>query len=158
MKRTRNWATLIYPRVNETDETKCPEDWAEIISKWGVRVCVSPLHDKDVKEDGTPKKPHRHVLVAFDGVKDVEQVRELFESVGGVGCEPINSLYAQVRYLTHMDNPEKAQYSAVDVLTFGGFSYKAYATNKEDEEKDTAKGMGEICHIINEKGISQQRT
>lgn len=151
-KRTRNWATIIYPRQAD-EETTCPENWADILAEMGVKVAVSPLHDKDVLGDGSPKKPHRHVLLAFDGVKTAEQVKELTAKIGGVGVEPINSLYAQTRYLTHQDNPEKAQYSSVDVLTFGGFEYRRYASTKEDEEKETIGKMGQIFSVIAEKNI-----
>jgi hypothetical protein len=147
-KRTRNWSTIIYPRQTEQDETTCPDNWADILGELGVKCAVSPLHDKDVNGDGTPKKPHRHVLVAFEGVKSREQAIELFDRIGGVGAEPVNSLYGMTRYLTHMDNPEKAQYSTMDVLTFGGFEYRRYASTKEDEEKETVGHIGEIMEIV----------
>lgn len=147
-KRTRNWSTIIYPRQTEQDETTCPDNWADILGELGVKCAVSPLHDKDVNGDGTPKKPHRHVLVAFEGVKSREQAVELFDRIGGVGAEPVNSLYGMTRYLTHMDNPEKAQYSTMDVLTFGGFEYRRYASTKEDEEKETVGHIGEIMEIV----------
>lgn len=147
-KRTRNWSTIIYPRQTEQDETTCPDNWADILGELGVKCAVSPLHDKDVNGDGTPKKPHRHVLVAFEGVKSREQAVELFDRIGGVGAEPVNSLYGMTRYLTHMDNPEKAQYSTMDVLTFGGFEYRRYASTKEDEEKERVGHIGEIMEIV----------
>lgn len=152
-KRTRNWATIIYPRQSEDEETTCPDNWADILAEMGVKVAVSPLHDKDVQGDGTPKKAHRHVLFAFEGVKTAEQVKELTAKIGGVGVEPINSLYAQTRYLCHQDNPEKAQYSTLDVLTFGGFEFKRYSSTKEDEEKDTISKMGRIMNLVAEKGL-----
>lgn len=163
-KRTRNWSTIIYPRITEDDKTECPDNWAGILSEMGIKCAVSPLHDRDVyTEDKTDretgdvlhrvgdlKKPHRHVIIAFDGVKTAAQAREVFERIGGVGAEPVNSLYGMVRYLTHEDNPEKAHYSTVDVLTFGGFEYRRYATTKEDEEKQVMSQMGEIFRDIEE--------
>lgn len=46
----------------------------------------------------------------FDGVKTIEQAKDLFEQIGGVGCEKVNSIRGYARYLCHLDNPEKAQY------------------------------------------------
>lgn len=152
-KRTRNWSTIIYPRQSEEEETTCPDNWADILAQLGVKVAVSPLHDKDVTSDGQKKKAHRHVIIAFDGVKTRQQAIEVFERIGGVGAEPVNSLYGMTRYLTHADNPEKAQYSSVDVLTFGGFQYNRYATTKEDEEKETMSQMGQIFNSIIENSL-----
>lgn len=166
-KRTRNWSTIIYPRQSEDDKTECPENWAGILGELGLKCAVSPLHDRDVySEDvkdkvtgellhkaGDKKKPHRHVLIAFEGVKTRKQAEEVFERIGGVGAESVNSLYGMTRYLTHADNPEKAQYSSVDVLTFGGFEYKRYASTKEDEEKQVISQMGEIFNLIEENEL-----
>lgn len=156
-KRTRNWSTIIYPPTGvEGEETTCPEDWKEILGEMAVKCAVSPLHDRDVKEvtsDGEVvyKKAHRHVVVAFDGVKTEAQARELFKRIGGVGCEPVNSLYAMTRYLTHMDDPDKAQYSTLDVLTFGGYEYKRYGTTRDDEERQIVANMGRIFNLCAEK-------
>lgn len=152
-KRTRNWSTIIYPKQTEEDETTTPENWVDILSEMGVKCAVSPLHDRDVDGNGKPKKPHRHVVVAFDGVKTRAQAKEVFDRIGGVGAEAVNSLYGMVRYLTHEDNPEKAHYCTVDVLTFGGFEYKRYASTKEDEEKQTLTQMGQIFNAIVEKKL-----
>ena len=153
-KRTRNWSCIIYPRQGtEGEQTECPENWAEIIDRLGVKCAVSPLHDRDVKEDGTFKKPHRHVVFAYDGVKTEKQAREDFAQIGGVGCEQVRSLYSMTRYLTHKDSPDKAQYSSLDVLTFGGFEYKRYCDTKEDKEEDTAAKMGQIITICAEHDL-----
>ena len=152
-KRTRNWSTIIYPSTGvEGERTECPDDWKEILGELAVKCAVSPLHDRDVKEitpDGEViyKKAHRHVVVAFDGVKTEAQARELFKKIGGVGCEAVNSLYAMTRYLTHMDDPDKAQYSSLDVLTFGGYEYKRYGQTKDDEEKQIVANMGAIFNL-----------
>lgn len=152
-KRTRNWATIIYPRTEDGQETTCPENWAEILSELAVKCAVSPLHDKDVLPTGEWKKAHRHVVIAFDGVKTEKQAREVFDKIGGVGAEPIQSLWSYTRYLTHMDNPEKAQYSSLDVLTFGGYEYKRYALTKDDEEREIVQNMGTIFNICAEKDM-----
>lgn len=110
--RTRNFATVVYPE-------SAPENWLSIIGESKIPVLVSPLHDKDVNPTGEPKKPHFHVLLAFEGKKSVDQVREIVQSFGGVGVEVVQSLRGYARYLCHLDNPEKAQYQVEDVKAFG---------------------------------------
>lgn len=114
--RTRNFATVVYPE-------SAPENWKELLIQQFVPCFISPLHDKDLDPTGELKKPHYHVILCFDSVKTVEQAQEVFDIIGGVGCEVVKSLRAYARYLCHLDNPDKAQYNIDDVLHFGGADY-----------------------------------
>lgn len=114
--RKRNFATVIYPE-------SAPENWREILAGYFVPAFVSPLHDKDVNATGDPKKAHHHVMVMFEGKKSDEQVKTMFDSIGGVGLERVESLRGYARYLCHLDNPEKAQYNPSDVVCMNGSDY-----------------------------------
>lgn len=115
--RTRNFATVVYPE-------SAPEDWINKLEELHVSVLVSPLHDKDINPSGEPKKPHYHVLLMFESPKDFEtQIQPIFDSIGAVGRELVNSARGYARYLCHLDNPEKAQYSPVEVRQMGGADY-----------------------------------
>lgn len=115
--RTRNFATVVYPE-------SAPGNWQAVLSDYHVAALISPLHDMDCNPDGEKKKPHYHVLLMFDGVKDFDkQVKPMFDAIGGVGREIVNSARGYARYLCHLDNPEKHQYSVSDVVCFGGADY-----------------------------------
>lgn len=114
--RYRNFATVVYP-------DSAPENWKDILCDFHVPCFISPLHDKDVNPSGDPKKPHYHVQLVFEGKKSKEQVREIFDAIGGVGCEVVKSLRGYARYLCHLDNPEKAQYDTNDVVALCGMDY-----------------------------------
>lgn len=114
--RARNFATIVYP-------DSAPETWQEILSQQFIPAFISPLHDKDTNPTGEPKKPHYHVILMFEGKKSVEQVNEIFNLIGGVGCEKVNSIRGYARYLCHLDNPEKAQYEQSEVRSMGGADY-----------------------------------
>lgn len=116
MARTRNFATVVYPE-------SAPELWQEILTEHFVPAFISPLHDKDVNPGGENKKEHYHVMIMFDGVKTVEQAKEIFDSIGGVGCEIVKSLRGYARYLCHLDNPDKVQYDVGNVRAFCGADY-----------------------------------
>ena len=115
-KRTRNYATVVYPE-------SAPCDWKIRLQEQCVPAFVSPYHDKDINEDGTLKKAHYHVMILFEGVKTIEQAGEVFAVIGGVGIEPIKCARAYARYLCHLDNPEKAQYKIEDVISCSGADY-----------------------------------
>lgn len=114
--RTRNYATCVYPE-------SAPSNWKEILAEELVPAFISPLHDKDINPTGEPKKPHHHVILMFDSLKTKEQAQAIFDKIGGVGCEVINSIRGYSRYLCHLDNPEKAQYSTDDVKALCGADY-----------------------------------
>lgn len=136
--RTRNYATVVYPE-------SAPEEWYRIIADSKIPVFISPLHDNDINADGEPKKPHYHVLVMYDSVKTQEQAREYFAAFGGVGCEVVNSLRGYARYLCHLDNPEKHQYSIDDVRAYGGADYIQAIGCAADK----AKAIREMVNWIN---------
>lgn len=94
------WLFEFYP-------DSAPENWREIINGWLVDCLVSPLHDSDVNEDGTPKKPHWHGILFFDSVKSFEQVQELVAPLNGpIPIIPKGTKRNCARYLCHLNNPE----------------------------------------------------
>ena len=114
--RVRNYATVVYP-------DSAPENWRDILSEFHVPCFISPLHDKDINPNGEPKKPHYHVQLCYEGKKSIEQAQEVFNAIGGVGCEVVKSLRGYARYLCHLDNPEKAQYDTNGVTALCGLDY-----------------------------------
>lgn len=87
-----------------------PKNWEEILQSTGLPIAISPLHDSDVNDDGTSKKPHYHVLLAFDGPTTFQCVSDIADSVNGTLVIPVNSCKGMYRYHLHLDNPEKFPY------------------------------------------------
>ena len=139
--RTRNFATVIY-------EESAPEGWQEKLAEMFIPAFISPLHDKDVNPGGEPKKAHRHVMLMFDGVKTEEQARAVFQSIGGVGCEVVQSARGYARYLCHLDNPEKAQYDQGEVKALSGADYVSMIGLATDKYKALSE-MEEFCEKYN---------
>ena len=135
--RTRNFATIVYPE-------SAPENWKTILEEEMVPAFISPLHDKDVNPDGEIKKAHFHVILAFDTVKTLEQAQNIISKIGGVGCQPVVSLRGNARYLCHLDNPEKYQYSIDDVTCLCGADYSSTINLPTDKYK-AIKEMMEFC-------------
>lgn len=141
--RTRNFATVVYPE-------SAPPGWIELLDEQHVAALISPLHDRDTNPSGEPKKPHYHVLLMFDGVKDFEtQVKPIFDAIGGVGREAVNSMRGYARYLCHLDNPEKAQYSPDAVRELGGAVYREIISLPTDD----LNALKEIFAYVREQQI-----
>lgn len=111
--RTRSWTFILYPE-------SCIDNWTDILDDLHMMYVISPLHDKDFNATGEPKKPHWHILLLFDSVKDYEQVLKITESVGGTIPQKCISARSLVRYMAHLDNPEKAQYNISEIVGRGG--------------------------------------
>lgn len=141
-RRVRNYATVVYPE-------SAPDGWQDILSQHFVPAFISPLHDKDLNPTGEPKKPHYHVLIMFDGVKTKEQAQDIFLSIGGVGCEVVQSIRGYARYLCHLDNPEKAQYKQEDVRSLCGADYPGTIGLVTDKYK----AIGEMIDYCSEYNI-----
>lgn len=137
-KRTRNFATVVYPE-------SAPENWLDILGEAKIPALVSPLHDRDVNPDGEVKKAHYHVLILFEGVKTSEQAKEVFNTIGGVGLEIVQSIRGYARYLCHLDNPEKYQYDQAEVRQFGGADFVSTIGLATDRYRAIGE-MIDYCH------------
>lgn len=128
-KRVRNFATVVYP-------DSAPENWIDILSEYHVSAFISPLHNRDVNPDLSVKKPHYHVMLMFEGKKNFDsQVKPIFDAIGGVGREYVQSVRGYARYLCHLDNPEKYQYATSDVRSLAGADYYTVIALPEDVNK-----------------------
>lgn len=144
--RKRNFATVVYPE-------SAPSNWQEILAEQFIPAFISPLHNKDLNPGGEPKKEHYHVILMFDGKKTPEQARAVFDLIGGVGCEVVQSIRGYARYLCHLDNPEKAQYQPDDVRMLCGADYAATIGLVTDKYK----AIDEIMDFCDEQGITSYR-
>lgn len=123
----RNWAAVLYPE-------SLPSNWRQTLIETGLQCVISPLHDRDVNPDGTPKKPHYHVILCYSGPTSYNVVLALVNGVlGQPRPQPLEQIRGYYRYLTHMDNPEKYQYSESDIEAINGFNVRDYVPLTETE-------------------------
>lgn len=111
--RTRNWTFVVYPE-------SVSSNWRDVLDEEHIQWVESPLHDKDTNADGEIKKAHIHVLVMYDGVKSYNQILEITNKINASVPQKCGSAKGLVRYMVHMDNPEKYQYSKTDIIGHGG--------------------------------------
>lgn len=90
------------------------------------RFISSEINRLNEYKEGVQKKEHYHLLCDFgEGAnKSMAQIQEIF-------CEPlnackipriINSQRGAVRYLIHLDHPDKAQYRLDEVRCYNGYN------------------------------------
>lgn len=130
----RNWAFVLYPE-------SAPADWRELLQKTGLPCAISPLHDKDVNATGEPKKPHYHVMVFYQGPTSYNVVKRLTDGLNQPIPQVVEQVRGYYRYLTHMDNPEKAQYSPSGITTLNGFDIGDYVEMSKSEVTKVCRAL-----------------
>lgn len=134
----RNWAFVLYPE-------SAPEDWREQLQQTGLPCVVSPLHDKDLDPTGQPKKPHYHVILVYSGPTAYSVVSALTSSLNQPIPKALESVKGYYRYLTHKDNPDKAQYSELEITTINGFDISDFAELTRSEVNDIIRRTQQLC-------------
>lgn len=124
--RALSWCAVVYP-------DSAPADWRDILDSNHIQWIESPLHDKDLNPTGEPKKAHWHILLQFEGVKTQEQVKAVLEPLKCPIPIMCKSAKGTVRYMAHLDNPEKHQYDPKDIIGHGGADVAAYFTPTASE-------------------------
>lgn len=119
-KKARNWTIIVYP-------DSAPENWRNILDDQHIQWIESPLHDKDINPGtGEIKKPHWHILLIYDGPTTFKNVSSLSNKIGSPIPQTIGSAKGLVRYMVHLDNPEKYQYSLNEIVPHGGADVQSY--------------------------------
>lgn len=142
----RNWAFVLYPE-------SAPENWRDIIAQSGLQCAVSPLHDKDENADGTPKKPHWHVIACYQGPTSYNVVCKLSQdTLHGTIPQALEQVRGYYRYLTHKDNPEKAQYDERDISVINGFNILDFVELSRSEVNEKKR---QIQQFIRDNDITE---
>ena len=145
-KRTLNWDVIVYPE-------SAPENWRDILDETHIEWVESPLHDKDVNPTtGELKKPHWHVLLLFPSVKTFEQVCELLEPLKCPIPQRTMSVKGTVRYMAHLDNPEKYQYDVSKIVPHGGVDISDLMRPTASERYSMIR---EMCEFVKENKITE---
>lgn len=110
--RSRNIGLLLYPEWENFD------DILGTILTWGFPYAYI-FHDKDLKEteeNEEEKKLHVHVYIQFDNARSFSSIAKTL-GIEERFVQGISNRNSYLRYLVHMDNPEKYQYSLKELYT-----------------------------------------
>ena len=143
----RNWAFVLYPE-------SAPEDWKEQLQLSGLMGAISPLHDKDINPDNTPKKPHYHIILVYGSPTTYNNVKSFTDKLHQPIPQALEQVRGYYRYLTHKDNPEKYQYPDCEIETFNGFSIADFV---EVSKSEVNAMKNELLSLIREKHMSEYR-
>lgn len=147
--KSKYFCALLYPDSASYDTDKI----IKALAQEHLTFAVSPLHDRDVEDDGSIKKGHYHLLLAYSSATTLNNIRSWFK-VCGMPESDLHSVrvcasgVGYYRYLTHMDNPEKVQYDYNDIRVFNDTDELFKKFSKSASEK--IDELVRIFHIVDE--------
>ena len=152
--KARSFAFILYPE-------SVPDNWIDCLTKLGVPMAISPLHDLDQSErkfedmseyeknrikngEKIYKKPHYHVLYIAKNPVTAESVRIKVKRVLGDNSishvEIVDNIEYYFQYLTHESadavKKKKHKYSREDIVYLNGFDIERYITLDESEKRE----------------------
>lgn len=141
---SRTFSVILY---EDTESYNCSEVLAnctEYFDEWAYI-----LHDRDVMDDGSPKKNHYHVVGRLSGPRSPSAVaNKIGVPANYVECKKGYTFKKGFRYLAHLDDPGKAPYFVADIVT-----------NVEDTKAFTDPyGAGQQAKAIFEKIVVEKTT
>lgn len=153
--KARNFSCILYPE-------SIPKNWEECLSKLGVSMAVSPLHDKDKSavKGQTYKKGHYHVIYIARNPVTVESVRNKLKRVLGNKAvshiEIVDNVENMFKYLTHESKDaikkNKHKYEKKDITYINGFDIDRYITLDESQKRGLKNLLLNIIrkeHLVN---------
>lgn len=149
-EKERYWTFIMYPESMNKEI-----DAIEYLQATGLKIAISPLHNKDINIDGTKKKEHYHVLLCFEGPTTYNRVEKITKQINATIPQRVISPIGCIRYLTHKDNPEKAQYEEREIKTLNGLDIQDICGITTSMEIEIKKA---IIQIIQTKNIKEYST
>ena len=109
----------------------------------------SILHDSDIKDNGELKTPHYHIVISFkNGFRTrCSTILKLFDDDTRL-CISIQlcvNLFSSIRYLIHLDNETKFQYSKDLISTNNKRMLSNYLEGNTELENLSASELISIC-------------
>lgn len=141
------WTCLIYPDCTTYANSRTAEDILSIVRNWGYQEWAYILHDRDVKADGTPKKPHYHVCIKTVPSKLSTVARTL--GIPENYVQRVKSWRKMMIYLTHDETVDKAKYNVEEVICSDSQNYLKYFDSSSEEED-----ANKLLNYILESGCS----
>lgn len=135
-KKSKYFCAMLYPDSTTYDISTVIKSLAEE----HLTFALSPIHDRDVEDDGSLKKGHYHLLLAYSSATTLNNIRHWF-NVCGMPDSELHSVrvcasgFGYFRYLTHKDNPDKAQYDDKEIRIFNDYDeiFKKFANSESDK-------------------------
>ena len=109
------------------------------------------LHDRDVKEDGSPKEPHYHFLFVLHRSRRLADIQSAMKKTlqGNVLLQPCRSVSDSYGYLTHENDDCKVHYDESSIVSSADSSFWKADTSSNDCDKSCDTIMSAYLDLLN---------
>lgn len=141
------------PKLKECDFKKSIDKRIKALCKHDEDVYYYIYHDKDKKEDGTPKCLHVHFVIIFKHAHSYQSVYKSLQISREENLEFVRSVIKACRYLTHRNERNMAEgkypYNVDEVIQSPNGNYINSITgeikNHNKEQSDDGSEVDEYC-------------
>ena len=138
----RKFTAILYPDSEEYD-------YNEVIDKltgWGYDEWAYIVHDRDKKDDGSPKKAHVHVILKKSTPTALGTIaRQL--GIPANYVQRVRNWKRMVLYMTHDEQDDKVKYEMEEMISSDPKKFESYF--KDEDESEQAR---RILDYITESG------
>ena len=115
------------------------------------------LHDRDVKEDGTPKEWHYHFLLVLNRSRRLADIQSYLKHslLGTVLLQPCHSVPASYGYLTHENEDSKVHYDESSIVSSADKSYWKADTSSNGCDKSSDSIMSAYLDLLNSMPLTE---
>lgn len=148
-KENRSYEAILYPE-------SCNGYIQKLADNFPSACCLSPLHDRDIDNDGCIKKPHFHFIAHYSGKKNPYNFYCDVCNTFGDSCfntiQSKSDISAAVKYLAHTfcKDKKKAKYNIDDIISYNGFDASKYLF---ENTGDLMENINNIMEIIDSENI-----
>lgn len=136
------FTALLYPDCTSYVNGRTAEDILTMVRNWGYKEWYYILHDRDIKADGEPKKPHYHVMIKTSTPSKLGTIAHQL-GIPSNYVQRVKSWKSMAKYLLHDECQDKAMYLADEVVCLDTQQYLKYFDSASEAE-DAQKILGYI--------------
>ena len=103
------------------------------------------FHNKDLNDDGTPKKDHIHFMIFLPFQKTITAVSKVL-GIPLTNINYIDNKVGAVRYLIHLDHKDKYQYDK-DIIVYN-FNIDPYFNTLKDKSSKEGINVKQLIDFI----------
>ena len=114
------------------------------------------LHDRDVRDDGTPKEPHYHFLLVLQRSRRLSDIQSCMKKTlqGNVMLQSCHSVAASYGYLTHENDDSKVHYDESSIVSSADSLYWQADSSSSAPDKSSDTILSAYLDLLNSMPLS----